>query len=385
MSASSFNPRSWSPPEAACNCGGSTGSPGSSRPTTSASDGPRYNPGDFEPWIAEPEGGRNRTAAVAAPEEPAKVDVLKLEMLIDLDARFRAAWNYRAGVYNSPSEYDLAMATKMWGAGWSEAEILAALTHWRQKHNLDTKPESYYLERTIPLAMASESANRSRQAIRVHTEIMEAASRGEPAATEKKTIQEQVHLALGIPIDRIERIGDLYVCVLKSGVSFKLGTAEQAIRQVRWHSICWANQISITKLNDRAWTRVCDFLSLLVVDVKAADATPEGSIVSWIVDSKGELVDLTGEDENTRAEFYCAAHRWGLILGGEIYVHGPRLKTRLSNSGWRIHDDDLVFRLKAIGATRTRLQARRKVEPEDGSAQHVKRWYWRLPKAFLNA
>ena len=297
-----------------------------------AGEGPRYNPGDFEPWMAEPE--RQRAAAMAPPEDlERQVDTLKLDMLRDLDARFRAAWSYRRGLYRSPSEYDLAMATRMWGAGWSEAEILTALVSWREKHNLDKKPDSYYLERTIPLAMASPAANRSREAIRVHTEILEAASRGEPADTEKKTIQEQVHLALGIPIERIERIGDLYVCVLKSGISFRLGSAEQAIRQHRWYAICWANQISITKLDDRAWTRVCDFLALLILEVKeAADATPEGSIASWIQDSRGELVDISGEDENTRAEFYCAAHRWGLIYLHEVYVHGPRLKTRLTRS-----------------------------------------------------
>ena len=74
--------------------------------------------------------------------------LLKLEALQKANPKFRKSWEQdrKDMADQSPSAYDMSMATIALGAGWSDQEVVNLLICWRRKHGHDLKlRENYYV------------------------------------------------------------------------------------------------------------------------------------------------------------------------------------------------------------------------------------------------
>lgn len=107
-----------------------------------------YTPDDIEPVLIA-DTGVSDPAGTGVPE-------IKLAVLLENDPEFARAWNHdRTDLPDgSPSSYDLSLATRAAGAGWTDDEIAAMIRTFRRRHRLDEAKaaRSDYLTRTISKA-----------------------------------------------------------------------------------------------------------------------------------------------------------------------------------------------------------------------------------------
>lgn len=89
----------------------------------------------------------------------------KLDVLCDLEPRFQASWEHRRKDFDraddSPSAYDMSLATFACNAGWQPQEIINLLIAFRRKHNLKPKLRQKYYESTLARAATKLQSNRA--------------------------------------------------------------------------------------------------------------------------------------------------------------------------------------------------------------------------------
>ena len=94
--------------------------------------------------------------------------LLKLDALRKANLKFRRSWEQdrKDMADQSPSAYDLSMATMAMQAGWSDQEVVNLIICWRRKHDHDLKlRENYYVvtiekaKEPIEIAQAEEQLN----------------------------------------------------------------------------------------------------------------------------------------------------------------------------------------------------------------------------------
>ena len=94
--------------------------------------------------------------------------LLKLEALQKANPKFLKSWEQdrKDMADQSPSAYDMSMATIALGARWSDQEVVNLLICWRRKHGHDLKlRENYYVmtldkaKEPIEMAQAEEQMN----------------------------------------------------------------------------------------------------------------------------------------------------------------------------------------------------------------------------------
>ena len=91
--------------------------------------------------------------------------LLKLEALQKANPKFRKSWE-QDRKDQSPTAYNLSLATMAMQAGWSNQEVVNLLICWRRKHGHDLKlRENYYMatldkaKEPIEIAQAEEQLN----------------------------------------------------------------------------------------------------------------------------------------------------------------------------------------------------------------------------------
>jgi energy-coupling factor transporter ATP-binding protein EcfA2 len=134
---------------------------GKRRPVTVVfSDGPRYNPSDFEEWAAPAEAAETDdksapTATFTFNRDAAKP--AKLDILLTNNLRAAAAWKGKKPEFGSDSQADQSLADHCAAAGFSPQEIVDSLiARWRE-HRLRMKLRLSYFDPTIKNAMAYAS------------------------------------------------------------------------------------------------------------------------------------------------------------------------------------------------------------------------------------
>ena len=94
--------------------------------------------------------------------------LLKMDALRKANPKFRRSWEQarKDMTDQSPSAYDMSMATMAMQAGWSDQEVVNLMICWRRKHGHDLKlRENYYLmtldkaREPIEIAQAEEQLN----------------------------------------------------------------------------------------------------------------------------------------------------------------------------------------------------------------------------------
>ena len=134
---------------------------------TITQDGPRYDrqvflgkiPKDFQPVVkaTRSRAAKNVKGNGLVLSKDAEPPGLKLMALNDVDPKFRATWNgARPDLKDqSPSGYDMSLASMAAHAEWTDQEIANLLIAWRREHGHDPKLRPDYYTRTIAKAQES--------------------------------------------------------------------------------------------------------------------------------------------------------------------------------------------------------------------------------------
>ena len=132
----------------------------------------------------------------------AEPPALKLESLLKADVKFRRSWERsRSDLRDqSPSGYDMSLASIATRAGWSPQEIVNTLITWRRKHGLEQKWRLDYYERTLEKAKAPIRQNEILERLQSGTNKPQ----GEEVADSSRHLRD-VSKLLGIDIHSIDR------------------------------------------------------------------------------------------------------------------------------------------------------------------------------------
>ena len=114
----------------------------------------------------KPDGSASKWAYTMGADAKPPQD--KLLAMLDNLPDFRATWELRRKDFtndNSPSAYDMSLASQAAGAGWTNQEIINLLIAFRVKHGLPLKLRQNYFRPTLAKARRSQKNDRSNQRI----------------------------------------------------------------------------------------------------------------------------------------------------------------------------------------------------------------------------
>ena len=133
----------------------------------------------------------------------------KLEAMLDNIVKFKQTWQMkRRDIDESPSGYDMSLASYAIRAGWSEQETVNLLIAFRRRHNLPSKLRADYYRTTLDKAQKSKASDESRR------RLSDAVSgTGEPEARTsgdgRETIRRELANIWGFRIRRlVKTLGD---------------------------------------------------------------------------------------------------------------------------------------------------------------------------------
>ena len=140
----------------------------------------------------------------------AEPPALKLELLQKGDVKFRKSWERNRTDLSdqSPSAYDMSLASIATRAGWSPQEILNTLITWRRKHGLVQKLRLDYYERTLEKAKAPIRQNQLLERLEAGTnepQDEENTPIGEETESDSSSRLRDLAELLGIQIHSIDR------------------------------------------------------------------------------------------------------------------------------------------------------------------------------------
>lgn len=343
--------------------------------TMLSSDGPRYNPCDFETWKSSSSTSRepeNVTALVVSAEAiPARID--ELEALRQSDRLFRETWEEKRqhmGAKNdhSPSAYDLGVASRLAIVGWSPQEITDALVYRRRLlgHPLKLR-EDYYRETT-----------RKAMKARIDHEMVEQAeevlARDE---VDRDDLTKIVEYATGVAVASVilhgGKPGVQYTLVLASGTHVTMGAAADLLRVATWRPVAFEHgRITVSpKESSKIWIGACRALQRLVEIQESDEVTESSRIRRWVqalAVNAAEVSEFTSPAE--RAELIESNAT--LSRSGKIGVRLHRVVEDARFRHERITETEVLRMLRESKFEWTLEQARTR----DG--KNIKGGYWWL-------
>lgn len=321
--------------------------------------GPTYHPELFMEYA------RQRAEREVAPEvgrikvnNPPQLDTIRFDALLDSDPQVRATWERRRRNLgdDSPSGYDMALASYALGAGWDVQEACDLLVAWRLKHDEPVKREDYY-QRTLERAAATVTYQRSFD------------------VENDDTVATLSHL-WGVPIERFVCYqGDIsrYELHIEGAYPVTLGAEKDLLNQ---HSVRGAVLKATGKVIPRVKSIDWDQqLRTLMSFVEYQDAGAEARATTWY----SEMVHLYLDDEppvepEEDEEYYNEVVR----MGRPIRIEGVDYITSKRFGRWlRIHYNDmtpsrdLAMHFSRIGWRGEKINTR-------GRTGRTSRTYWRV-------
>ena len=263
--------------------------------TFQVSDGPRYNPSDFEEWIDQivPVGS-------ALPERVEKLGDVhdrmqppgeKLMAMLNLAPQFAATWRRERKEFPSQSEYDMSLATMAARAGWKDHEIVALVVAHRRAGGEPTKADRpEYYARLLSKAQGGIVADQAHE--RLH-ERVEAVQQGDSTPEEEREgFLRDVSSLLGFRIRRVLKfLGDppQYRLVLEQG-TIHLGGVEAILNSTKFRaSIAAVSGTLIDRFKADRWDPVAQAILQSVEELDlGADSSAEGIVSEWLGEYLGQ-------------------------------------------------------------------------------------------------
>jgi len=232
-------------------------------------------------WGVEPPGepgtltqgqgiAENRARGATGPPLEAGL-AARIEALTVNDPRFAATWRHARKDLVDPSlsAYDQSIANSLVAAGFTDADVAAAIRYFRSTYATDAKEAAKgmrkdYLARTIRTARETQIVA---AAAAPDTEDEEEERFPKTAAAAQTWLRKK----LRISVDRLEKIGTApaaYDLILGGGIRVRLGTAAELLTPKRVQACIFdSTKLVMPHFSAQKWERVARAFALLMVDV----------------------------------------------------------------------------------------------------------------------
>jgi hypothetical protein len=236
-------------------------------------NGPRYNPSDFDEWIAD--NADDVTASVDIGEftidANASPPFQKFTAAIQNDEKFEATWNRKRADFKdtSGSAYDLSLATQAATYGWSDQDIVDLMIAQRRENGDKPKLREDYFKRTLVKARAElqkvEALEELEELNAVHLERVHDAPTG---AVEKDLPAEERE-------DYFRKINKVLIGGVQIKEAIKYHAEPRAVYQIKTthgelHDLYIADLLSSSKF----FMRIADATGKINVPVAAKEWRP---------------------------------------------------------------------------------------------------------------
>ena len=206
--------------------------------------------------------------------------LLKLDALRKASPKFRKSWEQdrKDMTDQSPSAYDMSMATMAIQAGWNDQEVVNLLICWRRKHGHDLKlRENYYgvtldkAREPIEIAQAEEQLNEAL---------------AQPPEDQPEVLKETLETLFRVDIIRIVKyMGDppIYYMYTKQG-DITLGEISSITSQSKFQDmVATVTKVWITAVSRKAWDKRVQALLLACEEIDVGDAShPTQETTAWL-------------------------------------------------------------------------------------------------------
>ena len=220
------------------------------------------------------------TGGGLALDPEADPSILKLEVLLKANPKFRKSWEQDRKDMNgqSASAYDLSMATIALGAGWSDQEVVNLLICWRRKHGHDLKlRENYYVvtlyKAKEPIVMA-QAQEQLEEALLLRPE------------DHPEVLKAKLKTLFGVDITRIVKyLGDppIYYMYTEQG-NITLGKIENVMSQEKFRGLAAAaTGVVIPSVSKRIWEHRVQAMLRACEEIEVGDASHRAQETSlWL-------------------------------------------------------------------------------------------------------
>ena len=350
----------------------------------------RYEPQEFLDLAPEdfrtslPPPGRGKTARRRGPagrrlqagsenvlelDPDAEPQLLRLETLLKNDNRFRRSWEQdRKDLPDqSPSAYDMSLATIAVRAGWPDQEVANLLVCWRRKHGHDLKLRENYYRLTI------EKAKEPMRLAQAEEQLNETLV--QPPDDEAEVLKDNLTTLFGVEITRIVKyLGDppIYYMYTRQG-NITLGKISNIISQNLFRGLAAAaTGVMIPAVSRKVWEQRVQAMLLACEEIEVGDAShPAQETRVWISEYLLEKPPRS-EDEWEKA----AEVKQPFIGGGQVCIFLEDLRRWLDlTTGEQLTSHAMGRRLRLCSAEPDQVNVRI-------GKSRTTRICWRLPQEY---
>jgi len=294
----------------------------------------RYAPDDLAPFLVDDAaltmlaGRRTYHVGELRLDPDASPPHDKHDALLSNDRRFAATWarSRRDMPDDSPSGYDLSLASQVAAVGWTDQEIADLLVASRRKHGDDLKLRPDYYARTISRARDDRAREHSSEEIAVaaeHVEHAEVVGDANGVERARKELVGHVATVLGVEVVRLVRFTQdpPRYRLETTGGAITLGEAGAILSQSKMREkIAGATGIVVARFKAPKWDAIAQAMFKACEDEDTGiESTDEGTAFSWVTEYLQDRPVLASLDE-------AAETQQPFERAGQVYVFGPSLR-----------------------------------------------------------
>ncbi len=340
----------------------------------------RYNPSDFEKYMADP-----RVVPIPVRDEfninldPAAVPPFKkFNALIAAEPKFKLSWERKRKDLQdqSPSAYDMSLATYAFMAGWSDQEMVDLLIACRAHHGDDLKLRKDYYARTISKVKADKEQEEAINSL-AFAEAGEASGEAEsPESIRKETLGSlsKIFRSKVLRFTKTGKENAIYSITFEKEGVVCLGKSENLLNvsTVR-NKVFEAIGVIIPRVKQDKWDKVVEQL-VKVVEVELAEDSHTGQLMLYWLDQYLEEQVIYPEENWAEA----LEHNAPFIKDDYLHIHAEHMRSCLvAQQSIRLEAVDLRFKLQLLGFKGKTITSRTG-EKSKG------RYYWRTKTTELD-
>ena len=253
------------------------------------------------------------TGGGLALDPEADPSILKLEVLLKANPKFRKSWEQdrKDMADQSASTYDVSMATIALGAGWPDQEVVNLLICWRRKHGHDLKLREGYYE--ITLAKAKEPIVMAQAQEQLNETLLH------PPDDETEVLKANLKTLFRVDIIRIVKyVGEppVYYMYTKQG-DITLGEISSITSQTKFQNlVAAATDVWIPAVSRKAWDQRIQAILLVCEPIDVGDASHLAQETNaWLAKYLLKKPPREGEEWEKAAEA-----RQPFVRHGRVYV-----------------------------------------------------------------
>lgn len=301
----------------------------------------------------------------------------KFQALTEAEPYFKASWERRRRDFQdqSPSSYDLSLASFCVMAGWADQEIADIIIASRRKYGDDLKLRLDYYTRTI--SRAHETTDRERaieEMEEVSSELKRARRSGDDDEVKvtRRAVLESVSNQLTIEVTGVLKYRSTppaYRLETPTG-GIDLGDSAQVISwSIMRAKVAAETNVLIPRFKTGAWDRLVQMVFEVCEEVDTGmESTEVGQVYLWLSEYM-----LTHEPVDDREQAVISEYPYQEMPGAPVTIFGAAFRRWLWMSrGERVSQRELGRMLRLYGCSPHRLNV-------DVDGQRSTRSVWQIP------